>query len=114
MVGTWNLAGGEHLDQLTPAMLQQWLIDPSEKHGQLADIIVCGFQETVDLTAANMLSTDPRNKMQLELLLTQAFSNVSGYDNSDPSLTHLSHHLRYHLGLFLAHFPALRHPTRAM
>lgn len=73
MAGTWNLAGGEHLDQLTPTMLQQWLIEPSEKHGQIADIIVCGFQETVDLTAANMLSTDPRNKMQLELLLTQVF-----------------------------------------
>ncbi|KAF8307217.1 DNase I-like protein [Clavulina sp. PMI_390] len=66
-IGTWNLNGRPASESLLP-----WLFP--RPNTPEPDMFVIGFQEIVQLTAQQIVQTDPENLRRWELILTETFA----------------------------------------
>jgi len=70
-VGTFNLNGKRTglTEDLSP-----WLFPPTEKLEECPELVVIGFQEIVDLSPQQIMSTDPARRQEWEAALKQALN----------------------------------------
>lgn len=79
-MGTFNLNGRGHG---TREDLSAWLIPETSRSQQQAEIVVVGFQEIVELSPQQIMSTDPGRRQDWEAAVAKTLNEHARKSNSE-------------------------------
>ena len=79
-VGTFNLNGRGHG---TKEDLSAWLIPETNRSQQQAEIVAVGFQEIVELSPQQIMSTDPGRRQDWEIAVAKTLNEHARQSNSE-------------------------------
>lgn len=79
-VGSFNLNGRAHG---TKEDLSAWLIPETNRSQQQAEIVAVGFQEIVELSPQQIMSTDPGRRQDWEVAVAKTLNENARKSNSE-------------------------------